>query len=175
VCRFPNLLPLPASCVGLELRPLPSIGITRLPRYYGPLRHPIPPGLSLAGVRLVLRLTTAWGFPCYVCLPLPHMPSPIPRRNPRLRFARLRLEPRPSPYCRRVGFRIILFEACSVFIRITACMVAKSLTGPSTPEASAASLPPRLLQLLPAGAKVAGRDSHPLKDNAFARRTTKLN
>ncbi|MBK7954830.1 MAG: antibiotic biosynthesis monooxygenase [Candidatus Accumulibacter sp.] len=50
-------------------------------------------------------------------------------------------------------------------------MVAKSLTGPSTPEASAASLPPRLLQLLPAGAKVAGRDSHPLENSAFARRT----
>ncbi|MFH0994233.1 MAG: hypothetical protein V1844_01870, partial [Pseudomonadota bacterium] len=28
-----------------------------------------------------------------------------------------------------------------------------------------------LLQLLPAGAKVAGRDSHPLKNSAFARRT----
>ncbi len=37
--------------------------------------------------------------------------------------------------------------------------------------ASAASLPPQLLQLLPAGAKVAGRDSHPLKDSALARRT----
>jgi len=30
---------------------------------------------------------------------------------------------------------------------------------------------PRLPRLLPAGAKVAGRDSHPLKDSAFARRT----
>jgi len=30
---------------------------------------------------------------------------------------------------------------------------------------------PRLLQLLPAGAKVAGGDLHPLKDRAFARRT----
>ena len=44
---------------------------------------------------------------------------------------------------------------------------------PSTPEASAASLPPRLPRLLPAGATVAGRDSHPLKDRAFARRTHK--
>ena len=42
---------------------------------------------------------------------------------------------------------------------------------PFTPEASAASLPPRLLQLLPAGAKVAGWDLHPLKDRALARRT----
>ena len=42
---------------------------------------------------------------------------------------------------------------------------------PFTPEASAASLPPRLLQLLPAGAKVAGWDLRPLKDRALARRT----
>ena len=42
---------------------------------------------------------------------------------------------------------------------------------PSTPKASTASLPPRLLRLLPAGATVAGQDSHPLEDSAFARRT----
>ena len=36
----------------LELRSLPSTGITRLQRYYEPLRHPRAPGLSLAGVRL---------------------------------------------------------------------------------------------------------------------------
>src|SRR6516165_7659311 len=45
---------LTASCVGLELRPLPSPGITRLRRYYEPLRHPSAPGLSLAGVRLII-------------------------------------------------------------------------------------------------------------------------
>jgi hypothetical protein len=42
--RFSELLGCPisrsltASCVGLELRPLPSTGITRLQRYYEPLR-----------------------------------------------------------------------------------------------------------------------------------------
>src|SRR5271163_1016663 len=36
----------------LELRPLPSAGITRLRRYYGPLRHPRRPSLSLTGVWL---------------------------------------------------------------------------------------------------------------------------
>ena len=41
-------------CVCLELRSLPSTGITRLPRYYEPLRHPSAPGLSLAGVRLII-------------------------------------------------------------------------------------------------------------------------
>jgi hypothetical protein len=35
-----------------EVRPLPSTGITRLPRYYKPVRHPRRPGLSLTGVRL---------------------------------------------------------------------------------------------------------------------------
>src|SRR5207302_8472799 len=41
-------------CVCPELRPLPSTGITRLQRYYEPLRHPRAPGLSLAGFRLVV-------------------------------------------------------------------------------------------------------------------------
>src|SRR5580693_5765527 len=45
---------LTTSCVGLELRPLPSAGITRLQRYYWPLRHPSAPGLSLTGVRLII-------------------------------------------------------------------------------------------------------------------------
>src|SRR3984893_10345334 len=50
--------PIPRSlttyCVFLELRSLPSTGITRLHRYNEPLRHPRAPGLSLAGVRLVI-------------------------------------------------------------------------------------------------------------------------
>ena len=41
-------------CVRLELRSLPSTGITRLHRYDEPLRHPTAPDLSLAGVRLVI-------------------------------------------------------------------------------------------------------------------------
>ena len=45
-------------CVCLELRSLPSTGVTRFPRYYEPLRHPKAPGLSLTGVRLVLSSLT---------------------------------------------------------------------------------------------------------------------
>src|SRR6516162_8676017 len=45
---------LTASCVGLELRPLPSTSITRLHRYYEPLRHPSAPSLSLTGVWLII-------------------------------------------------------------------------------------------------------------------------
>ena len=54
---YPISRPLAAYCVCLEPRPLPSTGITRLLRYYGPLRHLEQPGTSLAGVPLkVTRL-----------------------------------------------------------------------------------------------------------------------
>src|SRR5665648_973470 len=49
-------------CVCLELRSLPSTGVTRLQRYYEPLRHPKAPDLSLAGVRLVIA-DHAMGLP----------------------------------------------------------------------------------------------------------------
>ena len=41
-------------CVCLELRSLPSTGVTRFQRYCEPLRHPTAPDLSLAGIRLVI-------------------------------------------------------------------------------------------------------------------------
>jgi len=67
-------------CVCLELRSLPSAGVTRFPRYYEPLSHPRAPGLSLTGVRLVLSSLTwprsgasrvACAFLVYVLPPLP--------------------------------------------------------------------------------------------------------
>src|SRR5712664_2332602 len=48
-----------ASGVSLQLRPLPSTGVTRLRRYYEPLRHPKRPGLSLASCPLIPTATTA--------------------------------------------------------------------------------------------------------------------
>jgi hypothetical protein len=57
--HFSELIGFPISrsfttyCVCLELRSLPSTGITRLQRYYEPLRHPRAPSLSLTGFRLV--------------------------------------------------------------------------------------------------------------------------
>src|SRR5437879_13782657 len=41
-------------CVCLELRSFPSTAVTRLPRYYEPLRHPRPPGLTLTASRSVI-------------------------------------------------------------------------------------------------------------------------
>src|SRR5436190_8153975 len=56
-------------CVRLELRSLPSTGITRLQRYCEPLRHPRAPGLSLAGVRLIIP-DHAMGLPVLRALSL---------------------------------------------------------------------------------------------------------
>ena len=50
--RIANLLFSVASYANLELRPLPSAGITRLHRYYEPIRHPKRPSLPLTGYRL---------------------------------------------------------------------------------------------------------------------------
>src|SRR5262245_25923243 len=90
--RFSELLGRPISrsltacCVCLELRPLPSPSITRLPRYYEPLRHPSAPGLSLAGVRLIIP-DHAVGLPVLRALSLwtcrRHYPGAAAGRNPR--------------------------------------------------------------------------------------------
>jgi len=85
-----------------------------------------------------------------------------------MRFHRLR----PSPCIRWVGSCINLFEACSAFTHVTACMLAESPLRPSTPKASAASLPPLLLRLLPGGAKqFPDGISLPLRTSTFSRRT----
>ena len=55
--------------VRLELRSLPSPGITRLQRYDEPLRHPTAPDLFLAGVRLVIA-DHAMGLPVLRALSL---------------------------------------------------------------------------------------------------------
>jgi hypothetical protein len=57
-----------ASCALLQPRSLPSTGVTRLHRYYEPLRHPSRPRPSLAGVGLKTPVFTNWGFPCCVVL-----------------------------------------------------------------------------------------------------------
>src|SRR5947207_4467023 len=49
----------PNSCalyLHLELRPLPSTGITRLLRYYEPVRHPTRPGSVPRGLPVVRRI-----------------------------------------------------------------------------------------------------------------------
>src|SRR5712671_5325940 len=73
-------------CVRLELRSLPSPGITRLQRYDEPLRHPTAPDLSLAGVRLVIA-DHASGLPVLralsLCTCCRQYPGAAAGRNPR--------------------------------------------------------------------------------------------
>src|SRR5713226_52362 len=66
---FPISMSFITYCVCLELRSLPSTGITRLQQYYEPLRHPKAPGLSLTGFRLVLA-DHALGLPVLRALSL---------------------------------------------------------------------------------------------------------
>ena len=117
---------LTTSCVCLELRPLPSPGVTRLQRYCRPLRHPGAPGLSLAGVRLVIA-DHASGLPVLrtlsLCTCCRHYPGAASGRTASLISpSRISL---PRKGC-RVGLRIVLFEACSAFTRVTACTLALS-------------------------------------------------
>ena len=135
------------SCVRLQLRPLPSTGVTGLQ----PLRHPSQPGPSLASCQLVHTAITA-GTSRVATGPLclhavANTPAGPMETCSLRRFHRLR----PSPNRRRVSPCITLFEACSAFTHVTACMLAESPMRPSTPKASAASLPPPLLRLLPGG------------------------
>ena len=83
-----NLPALTTSCVDLELRSLRSAGITRRQHYYGPLRHPRRPSLLVTELSLKVTRLHRWGFPCCLSIPLPHMPSPLPRRD-RLSFVAL--------------------------------------------------------------------------------------
>src|SRR6476660_108574 len=118
--------PLAACCVCLELRPLPSTGIIRLPRYCEPLRHPSAPGLSLAGVRLIIP-DHALGLPVLralsLCTCCRHYPGAAAGRSPRSKSPIRISLPR---FHFRVGLHIVLFEACSAFTRVAACTLARS-------------------------------------------------
>src|SRR3982074_1687810 len=116
---------LATCCVRLELRSLPSTGVNRLRRYYEPLRHPGAPGLSLASIRLVIA-GHASGLPVLrtlsLCTCCRHYPGAVAGRILAHSPSRISL-PRKG---RRVGLRIVLFEACSAFTRVAACTLARS-------------------------------------------------
>src|SRR6478609_1380754 len=108
-----------------------------------PLRHPRAPGLSLAGIQLVIA-AHALGLPVLRALSL----CTCCRQYPGAAAERLALLTSPSRISlprngSRVGLRIVLFEACSAFTRVTACTLAPSpYIVTRYPKASATSLPP---------------------------------
>src|SRR5271155_101389 len=99
----PFSLSVVASCVRLQLRLLPSTGVTRLHQYYEPLRHPKRPGLSLTSCQLIHTAITA-GTSRVASDPLrlhavANTPAGAMETDSLVPFHRLR----PSPNRRRVG------------------------------------------------------------------------
>src|SRR2546427_1051463 len=160
-----------ASCVRLQLRPLPSTGVTRLRQYYEPLRHPRRPGLSLTSCQLIHTAITA-GTSRVAHGPLVHA---YRRHYPGRTDGNCSLvrshQYQPSPKFRRVGSCITLFEACSAF---TTLRPARSPSRHSDP------LHRRLRRLCYLSRRsdcyrvertAPGRDFHSLWTTAFSRRT----
>jgi hypothetical protein len=166
VAHAPRPCPFPHR---LELGPLPSTGITRLQQYYEPIRHPTEPGPALTSRQLVLPPFDGASRVASVFLLC--VLSPLPRQNNQVHASLT--SPAMSAFLPLGRSRLphhVFRGLLSVHSRYGP-HIRGVANPPFTPEASAASLPPRLLQLLPAGAKVAGGDLHPLKDRALARRT----
>jgi hypothetical protein len=154
-----------------EVRSLPSAGITRLHRYYEPLRLPARPGLP--------SRVSGWSRPH-------HAGSPVLRSFSLCRHAsattpagsslrsgcspdsddgglpQMSAGSAPASIISRPARRSLAFwPACSRSRHKRPC--------PS--KAPAASLPPPPLRLLLAGATLARWELHPLKNDTFARRT----
>ena len=161
-------------CVCLELRSLPSAGVTRFPRYYEPLRHPRAPGLSLAGVRLVLsspNLTTLWGFPCCVRFPCVRAAASTPVQRLGVVFAHLAQPYQPSPKLQsgrpaHRPFRSLLgvHSRCGPRARAMACCVTSYTEGFSHFVAS-------MTAPVDSGWSVRRVGVPPLESAAFSRRT----
>ena len=101
-----------------EVRPLPSAGVARPQRSYGPVRRPIEPPPS-RGVRGGGPRPT--GPPPITRIALPACRVHYPGGSVQVRLhGFLPCSVLPSPLHRRVGIRIATFEACSDFTRVTA-------------------------------------------------------
>ena len=132
----------PTYCVCLELRSLPSTGITRLQRYYEPLRHPKAPGLSLTGFRLVLA-DHALGLPVLRTLSCVHAVATTPAQ--RLGVLLRSLHPAVSAFPERVVGSACASSFSRLARRSLALRPAHSRRHQFVtryPKASATSLPP---------------------------------
>ena len=107
----PNLQHFATFNVSLELRSLPSAGVTRLRRYCGPLRHPIAPSLTVTGLRLVVTTDHAIGLPVLRALSLCACCRHYPGAATVIKLCSSAQPYQPSPK-RVVGFglRIGIFE-----------------------------------------------------------------
>src|SRR5216683_8317161 len=103
-----------------EVRALPSAGITRPQRSYGPLRLPGWPSSfdDVEGATFAIP-----GSPPITQITFPACRAHYPG-GPNRCLSVSSLSARPSPVNRRVGIHNFTFEACSSFTRVTACRVA---------------------------------------------------
>ncbi len=116
-------------------RALGSTGVTRLPRYYGPVRLPAEPALLARTAEL--RTPPAGTSLPALRSPLADLPCPLPRRTEPVRMSVASRLVLPSPYLRRVGVHDFTFEACSGLLRVTACQLARPAFSGLRHEASA--------------------------------------
>src|SRR6266478_8945080 len=129
------------------------------------------PGLSLTRCQLVTTATTTRASRVAAGSLLPTCRRHYPGRFDGTYSLVLFHQRRPFPKSRWVGSCINRFEACSAFTHVTACMLAKSPTRPSTPEAPTASLPSPPLRLLPGGANSSRAGLSPAVNQRLSRRT----
>src|SRR5436309_8766623 len=79
----------------------------------------------------------------------PDVPSPLPRRIERVRTSIASPLTRPSPNGRRVGIRIVTFEACSGFTHVTARRIAQPPKAAFVTRLQPFRLPSRAARQLP--------------------------
>src|SRR5262245_25915297 len=77
------------------------------------------------------------------------MPCPLPRRIEQVHASITSPLTRPSPNGRRVGIRIVTFEACSGFTRVTARRIAQPPKATFVTRLQPARLPARAARQLP--------------------------
>ncbi len=163
--------------VDLEPRPLPSTGVTRLRRYYGPLRHPKRPSLSLTGVRLRVTRPHRRGFPVLRSISLYRHAVVI---TPVARWA---LIARGTAYSNRFpvpsGCGLPHPNARSASTLVVSRPAQRSLalrpvgspsrqSDPSVSKAPTVSFPPRVASIATGWSDpIAGWELHPLKTNTF--------
>ena len=143
-------------------RPYPASLVLRASPPPSPAQ-PDPRGLSVGACHATGRASRVASVPLFhaCCRQYPGGNGRCSRRSLPDRW-------QPSPCGRRVGFRVTGFGACSAFTRVTARVVAEPPRRPLSSECfGRCRCLHRPLRLLPAGATVTGRDSHPLRNGAF--------
>jgi len=129
-----------------KVRALCSAGITRPRRSYDPVRLPSWPP-PVATLRPLPSPMT--GLPRLPEPPFSDVPRPLPRRIKRVLVSIASPLMQPSPNGRRVGIRIVTFEACSGFTRVTAHRIAQPPKATFVARLQPSQLPNQAARQLP--------------------------